>query len=199
MAVTFDLDSELDELWQMCVDAFARHNIVLRFPKDTNRKNTYQWRYLKAMHSDFVKWRLTKQEIPPYLKIAVDYAKQHGLTRKGMAFFQQSNIRQLCLDIFKQQQTQRTMTLKSLRSMAKWFDVQTAGKDPVEVCLERSVRGSLCNITKWYQSSKISALFMALNKSCMIALDMVGDDDRSFLPKKTELVLIRQDFRSSMK
>lgn len=191
-----DLDSELDDLWQLSVDAFAKYNIVLKLPMHTDKRKTYQWRYLAKMNQNFKKWKLAEEEIKQFLSIAVEYAKKNRIAFKGLSLFHQNNILKVCYDRLVARLEQRKRTLKSLRDMQRWFKEQVADRDAIAVCLERNGRFSLCNLAKWYQSSKINPLFMALNKPCMIAMDMVEDLDKALLPSKAELVLARQEFTS---
>jgi len=180
----------------MSVDAFAKYNIVLKMPQHTDKRKTYQWRYLSKMNSNFKKWKLDRDEIKQFLSIAVDYAKQNRIAFKGLSLFHQNNILKVCYDRLVARLNYRKRMLRSLREMKIWFEQQTANKDATAVCLERSNSLSMCNLTKWFQSAKINPLFMALNKPCMLAMDMVGDLDKTLLPSKAELVLARQEFLS---
>ncbi len=192
-----EIDAELDDLWQMSVDAFAKYNIVLKLPKHTDGHKTYQWRYLTKMNANLKKWRLERDEIKQFLSIAVDYARQNRIAFKGLSLFHQNNILQVCYDKLVARQSYRRRMLKNLREMEIWFKSQIASKDAVAVCLERANSVSMCNLAKWYQSAKINPLFMAMTKPCMLAMDMVGDLDKALLPSKAELVLARQEFLSS--
>ena len=151
------------------------------------------------MHLNFKKWNLNKQEIAKFLEIAVKYAKHNRIAFKGLSLFHQNNILQICYDRLKAIIAQRNRIARSLKQMQSWFNDQIAEADPVEVCLRKSSKNAMCNLAKWYQSSKINPLFMALSRPCMIAVDMVGDTDRSLLPTKAELVLARQDFLSLLR
>lgn len=192
-----EIDAELGDLWQMSVDAFAKYNIVLKLPKHTDRRKTYQWRYLAKMNSNFKKWNLEKDEIKQFLSIAVDYARHNRIAFKGLSLFHQTNILQVCYDKLVAKLQYRRRMLRNLRDMKAWFAVQTAEGDVITVCLRRANNVSMCNLAKWYQSAKINPLFMALTKPCMLAMDMVGDLDKALLPSKAELVLARQEFLSS--
>ena len=191
-----ELEPELDDLWQLSVDAFAKYNIVLKLPKHTDRRKTYQWRYLTKMHQNFKNWRLDRDEIKQFLCIAVDYAKHNRIAFKGLSLFHQNNILKACYEKLLSRAQHHKRMLRWLRDMKRWFDLQVADKDATAVCLERINKHSMCNLAKWYQSSKINPLFMALTKPCMIAMDMVGDLDKALLPSKAELVLARQEFLS---
>lgn len=187
-------NSRVQQVYQWCSEIYSSNGHILRFPKNTNPCDTYQWRYLRSLASKFDELDLSDEDCRKFIEIIIKYAKNNGLTSKGLAIFQQSNIIDVCYDSLVKMQNNSECTLSSLSSMKTWLDSKISDNDPVRVLTDRKNINGLCNITTWYESSKISDLFFALSRCCGRAysrLNEMNSADCDFLPNQSKCYIIR--------
>lgn len=190
-------EDRIEQVWSMCRDVYAMHGRILSFPAQTDPRKTYQWRYVKSLASKLDEWGFDDQTSSVLLDIAVRHITAQGLLHKGLAALLQNNILQICYDTLQHQQTSGNQSINSLELINNWFTQQVNSKDTQKTLLHRANIYSLRNITMWYQSSKLSALFLSLSKSCckaLVRLSKIDPHERSQLPKSIELYNIRSRF-----
>lgn len=195
---TIDTDEDrIEQVWNLCCEVYAKHGRILSFPAGTNPHKTYQWRYLKKLTQKIEEWDFDNETSKILLDIAVGYIKEKGLLHKGLAALLQSNMLEVCHDRLKKQQNNNSQSIRSLEHVHHWLRSLTKGEDLYPILMNRKDRYSLRNITIWYQSSKLSRLYLALSKSCckaLVSLATINPHERSLLPKSLELYSIRQRF-----
>lgn len=183
-------------VWEWCSDAYIQQGIAINFPANTEPSKTYQWRYIKAIAVKFDEWGFDENTARQFIKVAVKHCKDIGVMRKGLAALHQSNLLQICYDNFQKQYENDNQSINSIENIHKWL-VGRSNNDLLRALLYRYDPDELCNITKWYQSSKISRLYLSLSKSCgkaMARLAKSHPEERELLPKTTTLYMIRVEF-----
>ncbi len=191
-----DADRVMD-VWSWCSAAYLRHGRKLSLPAGTDPAKTYQWRYATAIAKKFGEWDLSDDAATKFIDIAVGIAKEKGLLNKGLSILHQHNMLELCHQKLQEESTHNTRTLESIRFVKSWLDKKIAGNNAVEVLSDRNDPYGFCNLTMWFQASRISPLYLALSRSCskvLTRLDSENQDERGLLPKTTELYIIRSDF-----
>lgn len=190
-------EERIFEVWDLCVTAYLQHGRKLSFPKHTDPRKTYQWRYVKALASKIDEWDFDEETTISFLNIAVRHTKECGMLNKGLSALHQGNMLQICYDELQKSEDNNNQSITSLKLIKKWFDNTIGDKDPVKFLLKRKDRDAFCNLVLWYQASKISPLYLSLSRSCgraMARLAKIDQDERSFLPKSTKLYLTRTKF-----
>lgn len=195
---TLDIsDDQVFIVWDWCVGAYLQHGRKLSFPKHTDPRKTYQWRYAKALAAKLEEWDLDEETSRRFISVAVKHAKECGKLNKGLAALHQGNMLQICLDDLKKCEDNNNQSNSSLEHIKRWFDSQVGDKDPVKLLLKRRDPDAFCNLVIWYQASKLSPLFLSLSRSCGKAMAKLAKQDqheRGLLPKSTELYRIRSQF-----
>lgn len=191
-------DEEILKVWQMCTTTYLQYGIKIKFPENTDKKKTYQWRYVKAITKKFKDWEFDNDTAQQFIDIAVSYARQRKIHQKGLAALHQSDLLDRCYKVLTNKNKQRLSIAASLQDMKKWFDSQVGDNVKIDTLLYRKNKRSFPNIILWKQSNKISDLFISLSKSCCRAVNRLQNDeiDRRMLPSTTDLYLIRIDFLS---
>jgi hypothetical protein len=188
-------DEDILKVWRWCHDTYLQYGIKISFPANTDPRKTYQWRYAHSISLKFNHWKFDEDTAKTFIKMAVIQAKQKGILKKGLAALHQNNLLDICYRIVTKQNMTRTNDLDALLLDKKWFDKQMNGVLPLNILLNRSSSRSLATITQWYQSHKISDLFISLSKNCLKAVSRLQNTiDADLLPKQTSLYLLRQDF-----
>jgi len=187
-------DQEIYKVWNWCSDTYLQYGIKIAFPANTDPKKTYQWRYTSGIVKKFKEWEFQEETAKMFIQVAVVQAKRKGVLRKGLAALHQHNILDICHKIVINQSKENVSIVDSLKSMKEFYDNKIGSKDPLQVLLYRPSPRALTNITQWYQSNKISELFIALSKHCTKAVSRLTETvDYQLLPKQTSLYMLRQE------
>jgi len=185
------------KVWNWCSDSYLRHGIRLSFPKNTQPEKTYQWRYCRSLAEKFDEWDFDDETSVRFIDTAVKHAKKIGVLRKGLAVLHQGNMLDVVYSLLQEEATLYSQSIDSIQATKRWMDQQIGSNPPLEVLLHRERDGAFCNVTIWYQANKLSALYIALSKSCCKALAKLKKlelDEREMLPKVTDLYRLRYDF-----
>lgn len=196
---TTAIDTGLDsQLWDWCVEAYLRNGIKLQFPKNTDYRKTYQWRYITSLASKIREWNLDEAAARQFVDIAVNYAKKVGVLHKGLSVFHQSNMLQVCYDKLTELNETSQTAVQMLEGTHKWLLSQSDGS-LAEALLHRARPTSFCNMTIWYQASKITKLYIAVSKTCSRVLSNITSDiERGQLPSQVDLYNIRTSFAANI-
>lgn len=181
----------------MCQDAYKRLGSDLNFPKDTDPKKTYQWRYLKSILHKFKTWDLSEIEMIDFIDLAVEQAKVSGYLHKGLSVLHQNNILDACYERLTRSSKRQDQNVKMLLNNHRWIQRQVVSGDPKNILLKTN--GSMKNIVLWYQSNNISALYIALSKLCIATYDALSQAELQLMPTKSQLYLLRQEFMANPK
>lgn len=190
-------DDRILTIWDWCFQAYLRHGRRISFPKGTDPTKTYQWRFARSLANKIDEWEFDDDTARQFINVAVKYAKNKGLLNKGLAAFHQSNMLQVCYDELQKMQRNRDRTADILSDSHRWVQDKTAGKDPIRCMLGRIHYDAMCNLSLWYQSSKITPLYMSLSRNCSRALTRLAKRDpaeRGLLPSDIELYRMRIKF-----
>lgn len=190
-------EDEIYTVWRMCQDSYKRFGFDLNFPKDTDPKKTYQWRYLSSILQKFKTWNLSEQEIIDFIDLAVEQAKISGYLHKGLSVLHQNNILDACYERLTKMGKRQDQNVKMLQNNHKWL-LRQAVKSDLENILLRT-NGSMKNIVLWYQSNNISALYIALSKLCIATYGALSQAELQLMPTKSQLYLLRQEFMANPK
>lgn len=190
-------DNRVLNVWSWCSEAYLRAGRKLSLPAGTDPAKTYQWRYAAAIAKKFEEWDLDDDAAKKFIDIAVRTAKERGMLQKGLAILHQANMLQLCYEKLVAECDNNKRNLDSLRHVRAWFVKKVAGRDALEMLLGRANPDEFCNLTMWYQASRLPPLYLALSSSCRKALARLNrdcPDERGMLPRHTELHLLREEF-----
>lgn len=188
-------ENDIYELYKLCNQMYAKHNISIKFPSHTDPTKTYQWRYLKSLHSKFGQWGFDDDMKANFIKFAIAYAKRNGYLHKGLAIFHQSNIIDLCYEEAKKSHSAFESNAVMILKQHRWL-VKQAGSDTIEnVLLNR--QGFYKNIVLWHQSSNISGLYISVSKACLQAYKKLTKAETEMVPSLETLYFLRQSFTAN--
>ena len=196
---TTTIDTELNsQLWDWCTEAYLRNGIKLSFPKNTDYKKTYQWRYITSLASKIREWNLDEAATRQFVDIAINYAKTAGVLHKGLSVFHQSNMLQVCYDKLTEMNETSQTAVQMLGETHKWLLSRSDG-NLFDTLLYRARPTAFCNLTMWHQASKISKLYIAVSRTCARVLsNITGDAERGQLPSQVDLYNIRTSFATNI-
>lgn len=190
-------DNRVLDVWSWCSEAYLRQGRRLSLPAGTDPSKTYQWRYATAIAKKFEEWELPDEAAKKFIDIAVRLAKEKGLLNKGLAVLHQHNMLDLCYEELQEESNNNTRTTDSLRHIKSWLSKKIGDGNAVEVLSSRADPDGFCNLTMWFQASRITPLYLALSRSCSKVLARLNrdyPDERGLLPRQTELYILWQEF-----
>lgn len=185
-------DDQIYTVWHICQDVYKNLGYDLNFPKGTDPKKTYQWRYLTSIVKKFKSWDLDENEIEAFIKIAANQVKISGLLHKGLSVLHQNNLLDVSYERLKKSSRNSEQNSCLIIKNHKWLLRQATDGDIRNILLKK--QGSMKNIVLWHQSNSISALYIAISKMCMLVYDQLSAAELALMPTKSQLYLIRQDF-----
>lgn len=190
-------DDRIWEIWEWCSGIYLQNGIRIDFPKHTDPRKTYQWRYLEKIASKFEEWDFDPSTSKRFIEVAVAKSKSNGTLRKGLAALHQKNMIEICLAEIDYQAENDKQLLSNITRSKRWLDQKTAGKNVVNMLLRRPEKDAFLNITSWYQSKKLTDIFIALSKSCYRSLRKIQETDKiesKMLPSMGQLYNVRKQF-----
>jgi len=194
-------DDAVWKVWNWCIDAFGRCGQTLKFPDNTNPIKTYQWRYTARLVRKLEEWEFDDQASVIFIRYAVEYARDKRLLRKGLSAFFQNNILDICYDRIDSECEEIDKRLALLRKNHSFLLAHTDGKLFINVLLSRSAPDTYYNIVEWFERHRISTIYMALSRSCTVALSRLSKtspEQRSLLPKSSELFCIMNELTNNV-
>lgn len=189
-------DDTIMTIWEWCSEIYLQLGYKLTFPANTDRTKTYQWRYLKSIAAKFSEWEFDEHTSKRFIRTAARHCKKAGILHKGLASLHQSNITRICYEEILKESESSTDIISSIRATNAWLSERSKG-DLIKTLLFRRDPEEYCNLVKWFQSSRVPKLYLALSKSCGIALARLGKthpEERESLPKTTSLYMLRSEF-----
>jgi len=183
--------------WKWCQAAFASRGRKLTFPKHTDPRKTYQWRYAARLARKIEEWGFDDATAKVFISSAVDYVSEKKLLHKGLSVFFQSNMLEVCYNRIRKHASKIANRIEQLRLAHDFVVVKCAGRPLVSVLLSRDSFDKFRNVVQWYDTGRINILYLALSIGCTSALSklaVIAGEERSLLPTESELYCLAVDF-----
>ena len=178
------------QVWGWCQSAFLEHGHKLSFPPLTDPRKTYQWRHARRLATQLAEWHFDDQTAQVYLGLAAGYIKSKKLLHKGLSAFFQSNMLQLCHTKMEERIRFDEERIKSIDAAHRFLRSKCGDVPTERVLLRRESFDSFRNIVVWHGSSNLPAVYMAVSRPCMIAINALEEklpQERVLLPSKAAL------------
>lgn len=193
-------DQRTFQVWNWCVDSYAKVGQILRFPGNTSPQKTYQWRYAKKLAQKLEEWDFDDNTCQVFIDHVAAYSREKNLLHKGLAAFFQTNILEICYNRLERSYQKSESTVDLLARTKSLLDERSVKGSILKGLLDRPAPDALFNLITWYELGEIPKLYMALSKSCTQALAQIAKldpDQRSMLPNKSELFITAKNFVSN--
>jgi hypothetical protein len=176
--------------WVLCRSVLRSLNYSLRFPKNTDPRKTYQWRYVTTLASRFDEWGFDKPTAKVFLEIAAKKLGAANIRRNGLNCFFSNGLMEA---VHKELEALECDQADDLEGIKRSHAFVTAKKDSKQSLLGRNESGY--NLITWFMADRITASYLALSRSCSSALDAVRELDplqADKLPTKAALFAKRR-------
>ena len=174
-------DVKVWKLFKYAQSSFGRAGINIAFPKDTDPKKTYKWRYLFKFAQKLDELQITNEVACRLIDAVATYAVRSKQLHKGLALLVSDSVLETCCKDIERCDKSRDTIIDRICKDAKFVRVN----DP----MARSSEHGLPNIVKWHMRGLVSELYISLSEKCENAIIKLDKVERSMLPSTKELAL----------
>jgi len=189
--ITLAPDIRVWKVFKYCQDKFGKAGIKITFPKDTDPKKTYKWRYLLSFIKKIDEMQASIDTTHQLINAVVKYAASNNQLHKGLSLLTSDKVLEACCNI----------ALQSGKSESNLLDKIKKDRDLVESgdLLGKKHERGMSNIVRWYIEGSISDLYLSLSKKCHETMMQLSKIERSMMPNGKELILTRMDILNEPK
>ena len=161
------------------------------FPNGTDKRKTYLWRQLKAFIEKIDELGFDDNIAKEIVYALVKYAQEKKLLRRGSGLLARADI----LEIYEYKLAEdlkiESGFLHEIEQCKLFLSEQLEQKSANKNLLDRKRPGAYANITRWFQSGRLTKNFIALSKNCCRALNRLDQDERNEFPPDIALLRMR--------
>jgi hypothetical protein len=155
------------------------------FPKHTDPKKTYKWRYIVNFIERLDEFGASNDATIRIVDAIARYADKNKQAHKGLSLLTSDSVLQTCCEnVEKAGDSQSAVLLRIEKDVAF-----VRSNDDL---LGHEGHG-LSNVVKWYMQRKISDIYIALSRRCYNAMIGLDGLERSMLPTGKELIRTRME------
>ena len=180
-------DERICQYYVWCQDAFSAVGRRLQFPKGTDQRKTYQWRYLNNLALKVASFGFDDAAAKFFIQVIAEYAKDHRLLDKGLAIFCQSNILDICRKQLDVRQKALEQQLQRLQFVVDWMHTSDGRRQMTF----RANPDASPNLVEWYRSGHVNNIFIAFSKSASAAYSELRPKYSESLPTQQDIYLLR--------
>jgi len=170
-------------IFKYCRDSFQRAGIRIEFPKDTDPRKTYKWRYLEGFSNKIDEWAISDEAACRIIDSIVEYATQRKQLSRGLSLL----VSEQALEIGLKSIDRSEASLAAIVDRLKRDYKLVMGADP----MGKEYPRAMPNIVKWYMRGILSKTYLTFSKKCHEAMTRLDGIERDMLPSGKELILAR--------
>jgi len=184
-------DIKIWKIFKYCQDKFRKAGISLTFPKNTDPKKTYKWRYLVGFVKKLEEMEASTDAIHQLIEAIIKYATKNKQLHKGLSLLTSERVLSECCDVILQGHISEDKLIDRVKADYKLVaHADLLGK--------KYARG-MSNIVRWYIEGNISEVYLSLSEKCHEAMIKLDKLERCMMPSGKELILARMDILSNHK
>jgi len=164
--------------------------IRVGFPKDTEPKKSYKWRFLKTFLDKVEEFEMSDEIARRLLDEIANYAVANNLTRKGLALLASDSVLEICCKRISESNQKTDELVEKLK-----HDCQLV-RD-VEL-LSKPDGTSWPTIVRLYIHGDLSESCLALSERCHQAMMKLDKLERQMLPSGKSLILRQNEIASKI-
>jgi hypothetical protein len=182
-------DVRVIKAYRLFRDSMRKHGKHVAFPKQTNPKKTYSWRYISNFLDKYDEEGLTDENMRDVINAVVKEAKKKNCLRYGVSILGKIDILESYEKSLENNLLFESKLLDGIISSKSFVD--SKGPDWYSSLSGRKNRWSFMNMTMWFDMGLISADFVSTSESCGSVLKIVSGHERGVLPSDNEIIKIR--------
>ncbi|MDP6583258.1 MAG: hypothetical protein QF535_01295 [Anaerolineales bacterium] len=177
-------DIRVWKVFKYLQEAFGKIGMRVDFPKHTDPKKTYKWRYIVNFIEKLDELGASNDTVIRIIEAIAKYANKHKQSHKGLSLLTSDFIIQICCENVEKAGNSNNSILLRIEKDAAFIRQN-------DLSAQKGL--GLPNIVKWYMQRTISDSYIALSRRCyevMLTLDSI---ERSMLPNGKELIRTRME------
>ncbi len=184
-------DIKVWKVFKYCEDAFGKIGINVAFPKHTDPKKTYKWRYLVKFVEKLDELQASSETTILLVRAVARYADTHQQRHKGLSLLMSDKVLEACCASIEKDNASMHKLLVSIEA------------DNTLVCdndlMHKTNKNGLPDIVRWHMQGAISEVYMALSRRCYEAMLKLDKIERSMLPSGNQLIAARTKLFQSVR
>ncbi len=178
-------ETTIFDIFRYCQRSFSRYGVSLSFPNNTDPKKTYKWRYLEGFLVKTKQLELSLKTAYRLIDAMVDYAHiNKQLHSRGLAILSSASMLDIGYNSIKKEVNRDADLVMIIDRDLKFL---SAYNDRLAALIHRENKTAVPNLIKWHMQGKLSTTFIAISKSCQIAIHKLSSMERLMLPKRVAL------------
>lgn len=188
-------DERIVEAYRIFKQCMQKHGKTIAFPKSTDPRKTYSWRYLDHFVGRVDALGLGDSSLTMLIQAVVLHAKDRDLLHRGIAILDHRDILNAARVKLEREVEGEKQVLRGIVRSYEFLQKQLSSeRTPISVytlLTKRATRLAYANITRWFKADDITAGFVAVSKTCRKALGTLPQHELLLFPKSTSLLKMR--------
>lgn len=193
MLVVASKEERVLEAYSILRREMSRYKKLVAFPKNTDPKKTYAWRYLVQFIDRVDSLELGEKDLDLIIPAVVCQAHKSGLLHRGIAILDQKDLLSSCQTKLEYEAKGERTAIESIKRSKSfvWRYAREKGLSVCDALAYRASRQAYANITSWYETNQISASYLAVSGCCKRAFGTLSLSELKLFPTAKNLLKIR--------
>lgn len=165
------------KVYERCLSVFAKHNINVSFPSNTDKRKTYKWRYLQKFCDKLIELNIEDSDVDDLINGIVEYASTHNLIKQGLSILNSTKAIESSIKSLNLKSTSASNVVDHIKT-SKQF-ITGLGNTARSHLSYKSSRIAVPNLVLYVMSGKISQYYVAVSKLCNEIYNNMNEVDRS--------------------
>lgn len=188
-------DERILNVYRIFKQCMRKHGKTISFPKSTDPRKTYSWRYLEHFMNRVDAIGLGDDSLDMLIGAVVSHAKQQDMLHRGIAILDHKDILTVARAKLEREVQSENKTLSDIVASHQFLQKQLSlERTPISVytlLTRRTTRLAYANITRWLKANNISSGYIAVSRACRKALGTLPPNELQLFPKANDLLRMR--------
>lgn len=187
-------DERINQAYSIVRRELLKYRRHISFPKNTDPRKTYSWRYLEKFVDRVDSLELSDLSLETIISALVREAAETRTLQRGMAVLDNKNMLLICQTKLESEVQSENAEIRAV-SESHAFVLGSVGErndlSVHKVLTERTSRFAYANITRWFEANQLAAGYIAVSRSCKKALGTLPKHELELFPAATKLMRLR--------
>lgn len=184
-------EERINQAYQIVRRELYKYKRHVSFPKGTDPRKTYSWRYLEKFIDRVDSLELGDLSLETIISALVKDAAEQRTLQRGIALLDNKNILQICQTKLESEVQGENAEIRAITESHAFVLSSVGERNQLSVhkaLTDRANRFAYANITRWFEANQISAGYIAVSRSCKKALGTLPKHELGLFPAATKLL-----------
>jgi hypothetical protein len=172
--------------YQIFKQKMAQCGKMISFPKNTDPRKTYSWRYVLNFVKKFDENELPNESMTMVIGAIIKHANERGMIDRGFAILGHGDLLSIIHQKLAHDVNEEHDILMLVSKSHEFLTQQDKG-----ALTNYSTRNGFANITRWYESGHLDINHIAISKICRRSLNAIKSHERGLFPDTKSLYKLR--------